>query len=142
VNETYRTSVLLKWLRSRSCKVLKHADFFTAGVPDVTASIAGRTTWLELKYQGEKDKLKKLVGGRRMPQLMTMVELEQIAAAAFYVVWTERSPNYKLRTEIWSPKVLLELVHHDTPGRPAYSVDGNGNELILSLITGELCIAS
>lgn len=59
--------------------VFKHNDATTAGIPDITFSLAGYTTWIEVKRGHPK--------GRRI-QLHNMKHLE-IAARAVYVIYTE-----------------------------------------------------
>lgn len=52
MKESEICSRLVKHLRTvfRQAVVFKHADQFTAGVPDISFTFHGRTTWLELKH--------------------------------------------------------------------------------------------
>lgn len=63
--------------------VFKHADTMTAGIPDISVTWGGMTTWLEVKYQtGEAI-------GFRAAQDQMMIRLRLIGSA-YYVLYEDR----------------------------------------------------
>jgi len=81
VTEATLTRALVKVLRAGlpGAVVIKHADRFTAGVPDLSVTWGGRTTWLEVKYANPR-----LLS--RGIQDLTMRGLAR-AGSAYYVVY-------------------------------------------------------
>jgi len=89
MTESSLTQIVQTTLRKAEFYVIKHADRFTVGVPDTTASKGGVTWWLEHKLI----KLKSWPVGLSMSdhlspeergiQLATMVELQKKARATY-----------------------------------------------------------
>ncbi len=67
----------------RGCVVLRHEDVFTSGVPDMSFTWQGRTTWIEAKYANPRPQ-------GRGRQKITCCELE-VAGRCRYVIWDENS---------------------------------------------------
>jgi hypothetical protein len=82
VNEASVTSVLLSVLRHRlpGFVVLKHNDAKTAGIPDISVTGRGLTTWLEIKV-GET------IESRMMQQIMLQRLFVASRGGAFYVLY-------------------------------------------------------
>lgn len=71
---TYRLTRMLR-LRLPQATVFKHADGFTAGMPDVSISWEGHTVWVEVKLLNNKKLFEPL-------QLETLRRLR-----GWYLVW-------------------------------------------------------
>jgi len=52
INENKLVTALLKKIRKEwlTCKVLKHADKITSGVPDISVTARKKTSWWEVKW--------------------------------------------------------------------------------------------
>lgn len=83
MKESVYSNGLVKMLRSRlpGSVVFKHADALTAGIPDISVTWNGRTTWLEVKVG-------RIVG--RGVQALTIQRLA-LAGRCWYVVYSGKS---------------------------------------------------
>ena len=86
------------------CKVMKHQDMFGAGVPDISVTWHGRTTWWEFKvaWSGKEP-------AGRTQQKMACLELAG-AGVCYYVIFTvskSEKPDMINRTEIVHPKRVV-----------------------------------
>lgn len=91
--------------------VIKHADHLTCGVPDISVTWHGRTTWLEVK---------RVKNGRviqRGLQHYTMRKMAQ-QGSAFYVYYTDEE------TQVLDPETMEILV----------SCSGHNHELVVSFV--------
>jgi hypothetical protein len=61
VTERTLTTDLMHYLTIRypRAAILKHSDRFTSGIPDLTISVKGHTTWFEIKYVRKGSSLEK-----------------------------------------------------------------------------------
>lgn len=121
INERNITEKLMERLRAdlRGAVVIKHADSFTAGVPDVSVSIVGSTNWIEVKYLRAGDSLRKVIGWK---QLIFCHELSTTTNGRCWVVVYEdlpravpRSPQRRQMT-IWTPRALAAHLHPKVVG--------------------------
>ncbi len=104
MSESTRTRTLLTTLRGASDLVtLKHSDRFTTGIPDLSVTGHGRTSWLELKDPPVKVDLLNYVR-ESMSQLVTMCRLDYPTGWAHYIIWR------KDRLCLWAPYQLLQYV--------------------------------
>jgi hypothetical protein len=84
MNESTFKSALVKELRATcNAVVLRHEDQFTHGIPDISVTLKGTTSWYEAKYVREK----KRVYSRGI-QRMTMEKLNEQGVAR-YILWVE-----------------------------------------------------
>jgi hypothetical protein len=84
----------------RGAEVIKHADRFTKGVPDVTSSWMGATYWLEDKWLQAGQHYKDIIDVAQMMRCHSLATTTN--GKCWYVVF-EESPN---RTSIWTPVTL------------------------------------
>jgi hypothetical protein len=98
-HESDGKAALMRELRVRlpGCVALRHEDRFTSGIPDISVTLHGRTTWWEAKVTP--------VVSEGIQEL-TMLRLAA-AGYARYVIWEERR-GIK-RTLIVHPKYLKDL---------------------------------
>lgn len=92
---------LIKVLRQEllGCVIIKHADRFTAGVPDMSVSWGGATTWLELKLL----RTGTVLGQLPQAQLVMCAKLEMATNRCWIVVYDMKQ---KL-TLIYRPTTLI-----------------------------------
>jgi hypothetical protein len=79
---------------------LRHEDVRTSGIPDLSMTGLGRTSWYEFKHSAPTFKSSGI-------QELTMLRLAA-AGVAWYVIWEENKHGIK-RTLIVRPKCLTEL---------------------------------
>ena len=102
MNERKITEEVLAELRKlRGAVVLKHADRFTKGVPDLSVSVLGGTSWIELKYLRKKARLRDVVDTL---QLTLCHELATTTNGRCWVVVFEEEPR---RVTVWQPQALF-----------------------------------
>lgn len=105
MNESYLKSALMKELKLQlpGFVALRHEDVRSAGIPDMSLTGGGRTTWWEFKLAAPRF-------ASRGIQELTML---QLAAAGFarYVVWEEK--RSVMRTLIVHPKRIGTLMPED-----------------------------
>jgi hypothetical protein len=118
VRESQLSGKFLKILKDDyHCKVIKHSDNFTIGVPDASVSQCHRTVWLEFKHLERRKWVKYIdwrviIKGKDMVQLMTMVELEQ-KAMAYYVLFC--TVNGIHETFLFYPATVLKSIKSGEP---------------------------
>jgi len=90
MNEATVVRAIVDHLRERlpGAVVFKHNDRITAGIPDVSVTYGGRTTWLEVKLIGSwNDSPSSLMKKFDALQLATMLRLADARAGqAYYLV--------------------------------------------------------
>lgn len=99
--------------------VFKHNDASTAGIPDVSVTLRGRTYWIECKKLNDRELLLDVVERRR--QALQHHILKKLAWAGFagYLVWRPRRIGWYLPTghpsfESRDLKAILEKILHAT----------------------------
>ena len=75
--------------------ILRHEDRITHGIPDITVTGSGKTTWIEAKFANPKFQSRGI-------QELTLSRLA-LAGSAFYIVWSLDKFGDRL-TYIVSPK--------------------------------------
>ena len=120
MNEAALVGRLLKKLRTSYPKavVIKHADRITSGIPDISISWHGKTTWLEVKFANPN------IIDRGIQRLM-LKTLER-EGSAFYVIYD----NLRNRTLIVLPQ-HIDRWEDDGAYRDA---DGFDHDLVVKLI--------
>lgn len=110
-------STLVKVLRGELPKyvVYKHADRVTAGIPDISATGDGMTTWMEVKYRVKRTPLE---CGQ---QMLMAVRLER-EGSCIYAIF-ERLGQRK-RTLIVSPAQLWAVRGQVDEVRPLAEAEG------------------
>lgn len=107
-------------------KVIRHEDIFTAGVPDISVTYAGHTTWLEVKH------LKK---SKRVPknsvQLITAIELAR-AGRCRYVLYFESKGDRQ--TVIVHPRLVHLWPDDGLAGDELERVAGFSHEFVVDYI--------
>jgi len=90
VNEAYLKRALKDALRVAlpGCVVVRHEDKFTAGVPDLSVTWAGVTSWIEVKYE-RKGRLAKLTA----LQEKALQDLAMAGAPAYALTYAERGKD-------------------------------------------------
>jgi hypothetical protein len=98
-HESDYKATLMRELRARltGCVALRHEDRFTSGIPDISVTLHGRTSWWEAKVTPVVSK---------SIQELTMLRLAA-AGYARYVVWEDKCGIR--RTLIVHPKHLSDL---------------------------------
>lgn len=101
-NESGLKSALMKQVKLQlpGFVALRHEDVRTAGIPDLSLTGNGRTTWWEFKH-GDPDFASTGI------QELTMLRLS-VAGFARYVVWEEKEDVR--RTLVLRPKNLTDLI--------------------------------
>lgn len=89
--------------RSPSAVVIKHSDSITSGVPDISITLGGLTSWWEAKFA------KPSCASKLVQELM----LARLAATGFarYIVWCSRAGVDK--TLIVHPRKVMERTSWD-----------------------------
>lgn len=87
MNESTLVTQLKNALRAAmsGAVVIKHHDAITAGIPDLSVTWSGTTTWLEVKYANPK-----LLKRELQHQVMLSLE-RQGQGSAYYVLYVARS---------------------------------------------------
>jgi hypothetical protein len=88
MNESTLTRGLLKTLRAAfpDGVIIKHSDSYTSGVPDISVTWNGRTTWIEVKFANPRV-LDKGVQALMMKRLAN-------AGSAVYVIYTREKTTH------------------------------------------------
>jgi hypothetical protein len=112
VRESQLSGKFLNVLKEHGCKVIKHSDSFTIGVPDASVSLNHRTVWLEFKHLERRTSKgtidwRVIIKGKDMVQLMTMVELEKKAIAYYVLFYTV---NRVHETYLFYPATILAAI--------------------------------
>lgn len=99
MNEAVLKSNLVAEMRTKlsGAVVIRHEDHFTAGIPDISITWYGRTTWLEVKHVRPRMKSRGI-------QELTMRRLEG-AGYAKYVIYDDRDTK---RVGIVRPRDIVE----------------------------------
>lgn len=84
VTESDYTSKVVTYLKNKGTMTFKHCDRFTAGIPDVSSSRGGNTTWLEMKILKRGENMFDRVAEDKI-QRFNMAALE-ISSRAYYVI--------------------------------------------------------
>lgn len=129
MTEATLTRELLKVLERKlpGAVVIKHADRFTAGIPDASLTWAGTTSWLEVKYV-RRNLLRTgdvcLAPLRRQFPTIQLIMMERLAAAgsAVYLVYFDR-----LLT-LWHPAAVGASVRQQLLIGPARTWSTSPNE--------------
>lgn len=115
-------------------KFLKHNDFSSEGIPDLSISFAGMTTWVEVKLLKAKETqvsfAKHLKPGGRMVQLVTCQQLEKQARCYYLIAYPLAK---QLRGALLTPSRVAELLE--------YKMFSRGNFAVGSVYDGELALA-
>lgn len=107
------TSNVIKALKGtlRQAVVFKHADRFTAAVPDFSASVFGATFWIEMKYQRAGARLIDIID---TVQLHLCYQLSTTTNGRCWIVVYEERPVPPLgggrtgkQVTVWSPRALF-----------------------------------
>lgn len=86
--------------RLRGAVILKHADRFTAHIPDVEILMLDKTSWFEAKYPRGKRKLKDIV---ETGQVLMAHELEVVCGGrSWFLVWDGDAKE----TQVWRPQAM------------------------------------
>jgi hypothetical protein len=88
----------------RGAEILKVADRFTRGIPDIEILWLDTCSWIETKLLRKTDKLKDIL---RMDQLVKCHQLGTVCGGRSYVVIYNVAKD---RTEVWLPRVLAAHV--------------------------------
>jgi hypothetical protein len=133
----YQTQLLTHLRINRRWEVLKHADQFTSGIPDVSVSLVGdhRTVWLELKVLQKPSQAlaepKTFVDNQ--VQLATAVRL-----AAFYVV----HDPFRSWTMMVQAKMVARHLETGFNGlqlpQPGFVASGTAYRLVMEALGGIL----
>lgn len=86
----------------RGCKVIKHSERSTIGVPDLSISWMGFSNWVENKYRRKGESLKDIC---KMQQLVVCHELETTSRC--FIALYEDDPK---RLTLWSPRALASHI--------------------------------
>lgn len=124
MNEAQYTQKLLRELRGRLGSrgvVLKHADLFTAGIPDFSITVNGITTWFEAK-RFEKNRIANTEYGNRIflgheQDDVDAIQWETLRrlGRGFIIVYTPIGCGIHLVTESWkNMKISIPLYHWET----------------------------
>jgi hypothetical protein len=128
MSESLLTRQLMKKLRAElpTFVVLKHADGWTSGVPDVSVTGNGRTTWLEVKLV----ELRGIIETKL--QRFQMERLERNGGTAFYVMYyTSPFPRSVAIVEP-SKRSSVAPYHGLTPYLS--SIAGHDHDLVVTLL--------
>lgn len=77
----YKAALMRELRSSPGCVALRHEDRFTSGIPDISVTRGGRTSWWECKHANPGIKSEGI-------QELTMLRLAA-AGYARYIVWEE-----------------------------------------------------
>lgn len=91
--------------RLRGSVVLKHADKVTGDIPDVSISVFGGTSWIELKYLRKGEKLKDIV---KEGQMILGHQLATTCNGRAWIVVFEAFPR---AVSVWRPGVLFRYLN-------------------------------
>lgn len=82
IQESHIKADLVKELRASLPRfvIIRHEDRITSGIPDISATGGGFTTWIECKFADPKFQSKGI-------QELTMSRLSLAAFQAIYIVW-------------------------------------------------------
>ena len=126
-NERGSTSDLMLELKRRGFAVLKHSDRFTAGIPDLSATMdmggaraRGITLWLEVKYL--RGKLT-LFNELKAIQLVTLQKLGPCAWIVCYKQAGSEVDLYRPRGVSLRPEFAFPVASFGGPKRDAKLVD-------------------
>ena len=99
----------------RRAVILKHNDRVTAGVPDISVTCGGRTTWLEVKLLRDWDEplgaLKKKFNAL---QLATMRLLAENGRALYVVAYRDHVGQKMLG--LYPPQYVVNVLNGTNPG--------------------------
>lgn len=127
----------------RGAVVFKHAETLTSGIPDMSISILGGTSWVEVKYLRRRKRLKDIV---KELQVITCHQLATTCNGRCWIVVFEDAAfnSGDKRTVIWQPRVLAghlwpKIMPCEVPVRTPGVVEWGapvyvGNESDLSII--------
>jgi len=89
MNEAQLKTALMQYLRGalKRYVIIRHEDRFTHGIPDISATGEGVTSWIEVKHANPRFKTKGI-------QELTMLRLSR-AGLAFFVVYWEQDKHQK-----------------------------------------------
>lgn len=98
--ESFLKTALMRELRSTlpDCVALRHEDRFTNGIPDISITMHGKTSWWECKH-----------GTPRFDSLGNQELLcQRLAVQGYcrYIIWTESKSGIEQRTMIVHPREL------------------------------------
>lgn len=88
----------------RGAVVFKHAETLTSGIPDISVSILGGTSWVEVKYLRKGQKLKDIV---KTLQVITCNSLATVCDGRCWIVVYEEQPE---QLTIWTPRALASTL--------------------------------
>jgi hypothetical protein len=119
MNEKTLVSALKKILHRElpGAVIFKHADAYTAGIPDLSVTWRGKTTWLEVKYVAP-------TLHKRALQHQIMLGLER-QGSAFYVIYREHDT------------LLIKPSELDCPNTKGVTEMGHSHTFVVSAIKGE-----
>lgn len=130
MTESYLIAELIRRLHLEFPRVvvLKHCDRFTAGIPDLSVSTGGYTTWLEVKLVRPRENLWDLV---RELQLM---RLRMLDVATHGRAWLLVYYAAEALTEVWKPNAAWHA-YKGTSAAPARKAPVRAHhDLIIDLI--------
>lgn len=111
------TTNVIKHVRGaiRHAVVLKHADRFTAGIPDFSVSVMGGTTWIEMKYQRAGARLIDIID---TVQLHLCYQLATVTNGRCWIVVYEELQTPPLgsgakakQVTVWTPRALFAQLY-------------------------------
>jgi hypothetical protein len=95
----YKSSLMRELRATLKCVALRHEDRFTSGIPDISVTMGGRTSWWEAKHAQPSITSEGI-------QELTMLRLAACGYAR-YIIWEERRGSK--RTLIVHPKRLKTM---------------------------------
>lgn len=101
MTEAMLKSALMRYLRKKhpSAVILRHEDRITAGIPDVSVTWDGSTSWWEVKYAKSRIRTRGI-------QELTCLRLAR-QGLCYYLIYEERDAFHK-RTRIVTPVELQQ----------------------------------
>lgn len=99
--------------------IFDHNDRSTAGIPDLSITWGGYTTWLELKHlKGEEHILGDRSNQLSDLQLATLIRLETMSARAWAIAY--RSGKHRKTVEVYRPTSLRRYGQNIRPNGNVY----------------------
>ena len=95
----------LTQLRKKDRVVLKHSDRFTTGIPDISCTARGKTTWLEFKAVDEQP-IERVAHPQDQLQLHTMWRLATYGRAIYVICDNDH-------ITVWHPEYLVRRIITD-----------------------------
>ena len=140
MNESDLTRDLIKFLKqNKQLLVWKHADMFTAGIPDTEVIHASGDYHAEFKViKGGYPELKKHIKQKRL-QLEVACDVEKVGGTICYMVWYYNPLNTEPWVlEIWSPTILRNFIFHDETPQWIFRGVGRNFDTVMRYFTGAL----